>query len=68
MSDCYNVWVGSLKVNDFYLSRGQAKALAGEYVFDGYANVVIEFVVPSDRWWQPAHRRPEIIVSYEEVE
>lgn len=42
MEDKYTVWVGGVEVNDFYLSKEKADALALEYENDGYDDVVVE--------------------------
>jgi hypothetical protein len=38
----YNVWVGGVEVNDYYLTKQEADNLAFEYEDDGYDDVIIE--------------------------
>jgi len=38
----YTVWVGGTEVNDYHLTKEQAKNLAYEYELDGYDDVQIE--------------------------
>ena len=40
--NCYTVWVGGVEVNDHYLTKEKATALADEYMSDGYDDVEIE--------------------------
>ena len=37
----FSVWVGGIEVNDYYLSKEQAKNLAKAYKKDGYDDVKI---------------------------
>lgn len=41
----YSVWVGGIEVNDHYLTRAGAVALAEKYSEDGYTDVAITFSV-----------------------
>lgn len=41
MKDLYTVWVGGIEVNDNYLSREKAFALAQEYIKDGHDDVIV---------------------------
>jgi len=36
------VWVGSVEVNDYYLTYNNARNLADEYIDDGYDDVILE--------------------------
>jgi len=45
----YTVWVGGTEVNDYYLSKEEAKRLANEYTTDGYDDVIIEKVKEVER-------------------
>lgn len=38
----YIVWVGGVEVNDYLLTRKEAKILAGIYEEEGYNDVIIE--------------------------
>ena len=38
----YTVWVGGTEVNDYLLTKEDAKKLAEEYKKDGYDDVVID--------------------------
>lgn len=38
----YTVWVGGVEVNDYPLTRMEAKILAGIYEEDGYDDVIIK--------------------------
>jgi hypothetical protein len=38
----FSVWVGGVEVNDFYLTKEQAEALAKQYEAGGYDDVVVE--------------------------
>ena len=40
----WTVWVGGGEVNDYYLTKREAKELAQEYKDDGYDDVYIEYV------------------------
>jgi len=40
----YTVWVGGGEVNDYYLTKNEAEALAEQYRNDGYDDVEIEGV------------------------
>ena len=37
----YSVWVGDGEVNDYYLTKNEARILAQEYKDDGYDDVFI---------------------------
>ena len=37
----YTVWVGGIEVNDYYLSKSEAKKLSNHYKGEGYDDVVI---------------------------
>jgi hypothetical protein len=41
----YSVWVGGSEVNDYYLTKDQAEALAYEYKIKGYTDVQIEEII-----------------------
>ena len=36
------VWVGSVEVNDYYLTYNNARNLADKYIDDGYDDVILE--------------------------
>lgn len=38
----YSVWVGGAEVNDYLLTKEQAKRLKADYVLNGYDDVQIE--------------------------
>lgn len=38
----YTVWVGGVEVNDYPLTRREAKILVGIYEEEGYNDVIIE--------------------------
>lgn len=40
----WTVWVGGIEVNDTLLTQAQAKAIAHEYIANGYDEVQIEEV------------------------
>ena len=42
----YTVWVGGMEVNDHYLNKEKADALAQEYIDDDYDDVIVEEIVP----------------------
>lgn len=42
MDNTYTVWVGEFEVNDYYLTKERAEALAQEYIDDGYDDVIID--------------------------
>ena len=41
----YSVWVGGSEVNDYYLTKDQAEALANDYKIKGYTDVQIEEII-----------------------
>ena len=40
----YGVWVGGAEVNDYYLSREMADAIADLFRSEGYDDVVVEVI------------------------
>lgn len=41
----WSVWVGGIEVNDYYLTKEEAKRLARWYIADGYDDVKVERVL-----------------------
>ena len=38
----YTVWVGGIEVNDFYLTKDEAEAVADDFILEGYEDVYIK--------------------------